>query len=640
MSEPIWVEAPALVDTDIVAKELRLRLRGSKALVVRHDSRYYAFLVSELRIKPWYARLGRNALACLGDYLDLSLEVPCRVYSHAISLPDQLRASIQVDAGGSVLRVAFPTSAPTQMLEHVGSLKGIAGLFPSGLETLAVDEGKTSATTATIERYPILHTPVDLAPAVDFQLTIDLSAQPPVGVENPEPLKIAGLPPDWQKITVRVEVASAHIDFKPSSGEIELHRDDTSVPCVLQGTVHPDCKPGQTISILALFFLNGAVGGFLRRNFILGESASAPVQESFPLDYHGQSPTLTVLIFQNDPAKPGELDWSLIVSTDVEIQNLPPNMHGSASLGQDPEIFVNALYQRFAEITPGKHMQVFRGFGELLWQKAPEFFRKAYWAIREVHGDAFPIQFISTDPHIAWELMRPVAENDVGTELLAMTHPVARCVGNSQGYLRRSLPGGPVRSIAPNYPSPNDRLEYAQREQMMLEKEFQALTVEGTRDAVWGCLTGKDIESLSVLHFAGHGTFPLKTASLSSVKLQDASLSVLEVGTQEVRLGKRTGCLVVFNACETGATGSVLGSVGGWAQTLLERRFGGFVAPLWSIDDADAAIVGRQFFEDVLHRKLTVARALLAIRQKFGVKSPTYLAYLFYGDVMARIQTK
>lgn len=632
MKEPIWIEGPALVNSDVSASELRRLVGQHQALVVRRDSDYYAFLSSELRIKPWYVKFGRNALGRLKDYLDFSLELPGKVYCQQIKKPDLVHASIQIDADGSVLRVAFPYSNRTRQLAPAGTMKGIPAF--------SVDAGAATADSATIERYPLLHTSVDLAPAVDFALTIDLSVKPPENVENPEQLQITGLPRDWEKLAVGVEVASAHIDFKSSRGEIELHRDESSVPCVLQGTVRPDCKAGQTISIATLFYVNGSFGGFIRRNFVLGQGPPAPVQEGFPLEIHDQPPTLTVLIFQNDPDHPGELDWTLLVSTDAEIPKLPAELHGAISLGQDPESFVNGLYQRFAEMTPGKHMQVFRGFGELLWRQAPEFFRTAYWAIREVLGDAFPIQFISTDPHIAWELMRPVPENDVETELLAMTHPVARCLGKSQGYLRRSIPDGPIRSIAPNYPSPNDRLEYAQREQTMLQQQFQARTVEGTREAVWECLLGKDIDALSVLHFAGHGAFPLKTASLSSIKLQDANLNVLEVDTQEVKLGKKTRCLVVFNACETGATGSVLGGVGGWAQTLLQRRFGGFIAPLWSIDDADAAIVGRQLFEDIVRRKLPVARALLAVRQKFGPKSPTYLAYLFYGDVMARIATK
>ena len=161
--------------------------------------------------------------------------------------------------------------------------------------------------------------------------------------------------------------------------------------------------------------------------------------------------------------------------------------------------------------------------------------------------------------------------------------------------------------------------------------------IAGTREAVWNLLTkGLDAVSVSIVHFAGHGDFPLGVASLSSLKLQDATLTVLEVAA-EVRLGRKSGCLVIFNACETGATGSVLAGVGGWAQAILQQRFGGFIAPLWAVDDDDAAIVASDLFDALVNAKRPVAQALLSIRQRYGAKSPTYLAYLFYSDVGAHI---
>ena len=147
------------------------------------------------------------------------------------------------------------------------------------------------ADATTIERYPLFQSSVDLAPGVETVFTIDLSSVPPAGVETPERLKITGLPSNWQKVTVGIEVASAHVDFKSPRGEIELHRDNTSVPCVLHGTVKQNCVKGQTISITTIFLLDGRIGGFLRRNFILGEGPPAPVKDSFPLDFRSKTGT-------------------------------------------------------------------------------------------------------------------------------------------------------------------------------------------------------------------------------------------------------------------------------------------------------------------------------------------------------------
>jgi CHAT domain-containing protein len=220
-----------------------------------------------------------------------------------------------------------------------------------------------------------------------------------------------------------------------------------------------------------------------------------------------------------------------------------------------------------------------------------------------------------------------------------MTHPIARCVGDSQGSLRYRLPAGRIATIAPNYLKANDRLERAQVETKMLQDRYSAVSVNGIRNDVWGLFAnGLDHDFVSIVHFAGHGDFPLDDPGQSLLKLQDGDLTAREVDTSEVKLGKRSGCLVFFNACKTGSTGGLLGGVGGWAEIILRRRFGGFIAPLWAVDDDDAAAVSASLFDDLLNRKVPVSQALLSIRKKFGKRSPTYLAYLFYGDVGAKIQ--
>lgn len=95
-----------------------------------------------------------------------------------------------------------------------------------------------------------------------------------------------------------------------------------------------------------------------------------------------------------------------------------------------------------------------------------------------------------------------------------------------------------------------------------------------------------------------------------------------------MKLGKKSGCLNIFNACKTASTGSALGSVGGWAQTVLQQRFGGFVAPLWAVEDEAAAVVDADLFEALVKRRLNVAQALLSIRQSYGTRSlPTSLTF-------------
>jgi hypothetical protein len=104
-----------------------------------------------------------------------------------------------------------------------------------------------------------------------------------------------------------------------------------------------------------------------------------------------------------------------------------------------------------------------------------------------------------------------------------------------------------------------------------------------------------------------------------------------------VLLGEHHRTLVLLNACEVGATGAVLGTVGGWAEAFSRRKFGGLVAPLWAVIDEDAATVIAELVDMLWHRCMPVGKALTSIRAKYGEDSPTFFSYVFYGDVTATV---
>jgi CHAT domain-containing protein len=140
-----------------------------------------------------------------------------------------------------------------------------------------------------------------------------------------------------------------------------------------------------------------------------------------------------------------------------------------------------------------------------------------------------------------------------------------------------------------------------------------------------------------VLHFAGHGQFVTTATSESNIKLEDGALSASEVARPEVRLGKACRTLVFFNACEVGAAGTIFGEVGGWAAAFLSRQFGGFIAPLWSVEDEDASVVASELLRGILTERRPVGEVMRLLRTKYGDASPTFYSYLYYGDVTARV---
>jgi hypothetical protein len=96
------------------------------------------------------------------------------------------------------------------------------------------------------------------------------------------------------------------------------------------------------------------------------------------------------------------------------------------------------------------------------------------------------------------------------------------------------------------------------------------------------------------------------------------------------------GTVVVFNACGVAEAGPVLSLVGGWAEALMRGLFAGFVAPLWPVYEVAARDAMIAFFETARGGEVTLAEAVRSVRDSYGEASPSFLAFIYYGDVMAR----
>jgi CHAT domain-containing protein len=220
-----------------------------------------------------------------------------------------------------------------------------------------------------------------------------------------------------------------------------------------------------------------------------------------------------------------------------------------------------------------------------------------------------------------------------------MTHPIARWAEKSNGSPRTTIKAGEKITIAPDY---KDRgiteLTHAQEESDWLK----------SKGAVAGPCDKKGFKNLlkqgaagpvSIIHFAGHGKWKDKNVDQSVIMFEDKDLTSEEINIQEVRLGIKDGPLVILNACEIAAGGNFLGAAGGFAEAFTSRRFGGIIAPLWAVFDEHARNVLESIITDIdSGEKISVA--MLKVRKKFASISPTYLAYLFYGDVMTRLDKK
>ena len=638
MSIVDWFDSPVVISLNSPAKELLSAVSKSAVVLIQEEAaKYYAYKTENLRIKPWFAKMRRKQAGKVQDYFESHPEALAGVFLAGQEAPADSCWLVETDKHDVPVRAGFRGDLAPQL--SIGDL-GNSSLRGGATKVEAPMDANAIASTVSIVRYPSVLAPANLSAGAEVDFVIDLPSAPPDGVRDPDILSISGLPANWEKVEIVAEIASASIEFKIPRGSVWLNRDGTSIAATIHGTVSPSTAAGKPITIFVQFFFEDRACGFTRQAFNAVDSSLAPTSAPLGIDFEAEPPTLTVSIFQIDPERPGRLFWSMLVRPGLEVPGLPERMKEEVNLGGNPADYIREQFAALASLTPGKHMAAFYGFGETLWRRSPDAFKQCYWAVRKALNDSFTIQFISDDANIPWEMMRPIPANeDIETELLLMTHPVARCIGASQGSLRYRLPSGTIATIAPKYQKANDRLERAQIETELLQKKYSAKPVNGIHDDVWKLLTeGLGPSTVSILHFAGHGDFSLEDPYQSLLKLQDVDLTAREVDTLEVKLGKKTGCLVFFNACKVGSTGGLLGGVGGWAEIILRRRFGGFIAPLWSVEDDAAGTVTADLFENLVSRKIPVSQALLAIRKNYGRKSPTYLAYLFYGDVGAKIQ--
>jgi hypothetical protein len=492
-------------------------------------------------------------------------------------------------------------------------------------------------------RYPSIET--DTAPAAGqaISLTVDLKRKEVADTFGM--LDLGKQASTWTSLSLRVVLASAQVDFESGgSGEITIRRNADSEPAIIKGRVRPELNPGAQIEIRGKFYDRTRHCGVAIRTFSASAAEVRPERAEAPpttgavvVERDAAVPDLTIDIANLDKDHPGKLRWSAVT---YRFDGLPPELSEDIDLGQDTAAEAVALFKGFAKLEPGKHRNRIEGFGSGLWRRAPRMFRDVYWAMWDYYKRPMTIQFISDEPHLPWELMCP--ERDTGDEFhppLALKHPTARWIKRYDGYMRNHLPSGKLVTIAPKYQSISVALPRAEAEAQELVNRFSAKSIPGTHMEVTALFEHtSETDDIAVVHFAGHGKFSPDMADNSFIKLEGTDVfAASEIDVPRVTLGRACRTLVFFNACEVGASGSVFGGVGGWASAFLARHFGGFIAPLWSIEDNDAKVVSADLIERIYKKGESIGAALCAIRMAYGDRSPTYFSYLYYGDVTAHI---
>ncbi len=498
----------------------------------------------------------------------------------------------------------------------------------------ADDEGTTPV------RHPSIEAVAPLAPGAKLTMVIDLlrAASP---ATTGGPLALGEQAANWDTLDLGVTLVSASIDFdNRGRGKITIRRNRTSIAARIDGQVLDDVAEGAEVEVHAQFWGGTRCCGSAVRRFVVGAAGAggvaAPPQPTLGgmrVEPAAEPPDLTVFIALFDPAAPGRMHWRMVAEA---FDGLPPRLDGAINVGQEPAAEAVTMFKQLANLERGKHRARIEGFGERLWDRAPAEFRAVYWALHDHYQRPLTIQFVSDDPHLPWELMRPFRDGETHPPL-ALRHAVARWIGRWHGYMRNRLAAGRLVTVAPKYKSASARLSLAEATAAQLVSKLGAEAIDGTLRGMQDLLQTPTGGPIALLYFTGHGAFNAEAAAASAIKLQDGNMTVDEVARREVKLGERDGTLVFFNACEVGATATALGTVGGWADAFLSRRFRAFIAPLWAIDEEDAAQVTQELVTRIVTERIPVGAALRDLRAKYGDVSPTFFSYLLYGDATARL---
>ena len=342
------------------------------------------------------------------------------------------------------------------------------------------DEGTTPI------RHPSIETDRAWVPGAAVRLTIDLLRQAVAHTQGGVDLGVQAA--DWSslELTVNLQCAALAIDGA-GTAMVTIRRNAASKPGVVAARVRADAAAGPT-AVMATFFQGTRYCGSAVRILQVGAGDAIATQPAaavgtVAVEPDAEPPDLTVHISALDPARPGCLRWLVVTG---RFDGLPPKLEATIDLGREPAAEATALFKAFAVLERGQHQQRIEGFGSRLWALAPPMFRAVYWALADRHADRpLTIQFISDEPHLPWELMRPVRDDESEIHApLALRHAVARWIKRWDGYMRNRLPAGRLVTIAPKYASASRALKRAQTESEKLVADFAAQRMDGTRAAV------------------------------------------------------------------------------------------------------------------------------------------------------------
>jgi hypothetical protein len=444
-------------------------------------------------------------------------------------------------------------------------------------------------------------------------------------------------PNQWETIKVSVTlIAPWATQIVAEAPSIVVNADGSSEPARYRCLVSEEYTSGAPAQVQAVFMHGTRICGQAKLDLVASTVEGAPAVDppaSAPgvpsgaefrvaPDAIGPSVSVTISVWEA-----GQQIWTWRAAVPGGSEEGTDRIE----LNADGKAFADALLAVCPSLPAAQFRRRMAGIGERLWDAAPPAFREAYLHWRTVLPPGFAIQFVTDDPHVPWEMMKPA---DADVDHLFIEHPVARWPLQRSARRRDAYSSTNVISFVPKYSS-HSALPSAKMEGEWVCATFNGTPMPATQEAFFKVLDGKHPEPVGLLHFAGHG---LVDTGLSDggIDLEDGTVSVTDVHQHQVVLGKRDGTVVVLNACEVGAGAQLLGMNTGWGAAIAAREFGGLIAPLWEVQDDIALSMVKEALPPLLDGTASLGEALKIARAASCDRSIAAFAYLAHGDVMAR----
>ena len=285
--------------------------------------------------------------------------------------------------------------------------------------------------------------------------------------------------------------------------------------------------------------------------------------------------------------------------------------------------------------SPAEQLAALQDIGSTLFR---QFFQRDLQSYLWTHRDELSDLIVYADePYVPWELVHlrpPTGPRQKAPRFLAEGGLVRWQLGSFPPRQIR-VRQGRARSICPVYADPSLSNQQGLAEEAFLQASFGAKAVTATPAVVRDLLRGGRFD---LLHFTGHGA--ANTADIADARVllrgrrrgrtvEQQYLAALTV-SENARHADGPGPLVVLNACQTGRTGELFTTVGGFAKAFLDAGASAFVSCLWSVHEEPARVFVEKLYERLLagDPMSTASTAARSAAREAG--DPTWLAYVVY----------